>query len=76
MLLKAYNEKSQRQLALTRLLFGYFSFSSFGDVGVSTGITNYFGDGLLTTLAYVRQQELCPPVEAVSLSPSVFLWTL
>jgi hypothetical protein len=55
---------------------GVFSvvFFGFGDVGVSTGITRIlvmsyqnFSDGLLIALAFVRQRELDPPVEAGSL---------
>jgi hypothetical protein len=44
-----------------------------GDVGLSTGITSVLGDGLSIALAFVRQQKLCPPVEAVFLNPSAFL---
>lgn len=44
-----------------------FDSVSFGDVGVSTGITSIFkGDELLATLALVRQRELNPPVGAIS----------
>lgn len=45
--------------------FGFGSVFS-GNVGVSTGITSILGDGLLAALAYVRQQELYPPVGACS----------
>jgi hypothetical protein len=42
-----------------------FVSSFFGDVGVSTGITTIFcSDGLLVTLAMVRQRELYLPAEA------------
>ncbi|PSB21395.1 hypothetical protein C7B61_03365 [filamentous cyanobacterium CCP1] len=47
----------------------FFTFIFFGDVGLSTGITLVFGDGLSVTLAFVRQQELYPPVGAVLLEP-------
>jgi hypothetical protein len=51
------------------MFFGVF----LGDVGVSTGITQFscwsLDDGLLIALAFVRQQELDPPVEAALLEP-------
>ena len=57
-------------------MLSQFSFIGFfrGDVGVSTGITFVLGDELLATLAFVRQQEIYPPVEAFLPGPFSFLF--